>query len=384
MPGVVRSLLVFAAADALVLQPLAQRNQRGGAAVHIDYRTHTVTHSLQDPQLLDADHNKSLEAHGIVGKTQSWGVHVRQLTRKGLLNVLTSSYLIAISGRRQAAQIWGRPIYVITDVTFIPLSSQKDAEDAIAKAKKGLRNDKQNKAAEVPDDTLSADGADNDTLTSLEDTLLDDEQALDPEHPPSKPRQAVKEPGIAEDVMGRKGLYGRFADRWFSNRGWAVGQRRNQGLSSQDDLSRPDLPHGSQPSSRNASPALVLQGDIARPEPGEHSTNLEGLRVLHVDVEAKTKDITTTLLPKLLQTTKLLLLSKTFYFAYNYDITRSLARQDQAQSDASLHRNHDPQVSQPLHCPHLSSQDLGITVLRKSCRLSMSCETGLPRPAFHA
>jgi len=61
-----RKLLIIAAVDGLVLQPIAQRNQRADAAVKIDYETQSILPQLQDvnteqPALL------SLETHGIVG-----------------------------------------------------------------------------------------------------------------------------------------------------------------------------------------------------------------------------------------------------------------------------------------------------------------------------
>ena len=48
------------------------------------------------------------------------------------------------------------------------------------------------------------------------------------------------------------------------------------------------------------------------------------------------------LLPKIVQTLKLLLLSRTFYFSYDYDITHRLARQHNSSSDMSLYKSCDP------------------------------------------
>lgn len=66
MPGLVRKLVIFAAVDGLVLQPLAQRNQqRPIAPVKIDYKSHAVSPSLRDD---GTESNKtSLEAYGIIG-----------------------------------------------------------------------------------------------------------------------------------------------------------------------------------------------------------------------------------------------------------------------------------------------------------------------------
>jgi len=67
MPGLVRKLLIFAAVDGIVLQPVAQRNQRTDVALKIDYKTHTILPQLQDvseEQPVPA----SFESHGIIGR----------------------------------------------------------------------------------------------------------------------------------------------------------------------------------------------------------------------------------------------------------------------------------------------------------------------------
>ena len=66
MPGLVRKLLIYAAVDGLVLQPIAHGNQRVGPAVKIDYRSHGITRdssaSLQRYAL------DGVECHGIIGR----------------------------------------------------------------------------------------------------------------------------------------------------------------------------------------------------------------------------------------------------------------------------------------------------------------------------
>lgn len=55
--------------------------------------------------------------------------------------------------------------------------------------------------------------------------------------------------------------------------------------------------------------------------------------------------VTDTLLPKLLRTTKVLLASRSFFFSYDYDITRRLGSQGAYNRDIPLHRIVDPLVS---------------------------------------
>lgn len=68
MPGLVRKLVVYAAVDGLILQPLHQRSQRG---LQIDYKSYKVSPSTARPEPEDA----SLECYGIVGsrlQPQRW------------------------------------------------------------------------------------------------------------------------------------------------------------------------------------------------------------------------------------------------------------------------------------------------------------------------
>lgn len=64
MPGLVRKLLIFAAVDGLVLQPLAQKGQRPAPPVKIAYNSGTIGPVLGDVH----GQGKGFEAFGIVGE----------------------------------------------------------------------------------------------------------------------------------------------------------------------------------------------------------------------------------------------------------------------------------------------------------------------------
>ena len=64
MPGLVRKLIIFAAVDGLVLQPLAQKGQRPAPAVKITYNGSTIGPVLGEV----VNHGKGFEAFGIVGE----------------------------------------------------------------------------------------------------------------------------------------------------------------------------------------------------------------------------------------------------------------------------------------------------------------------------
>lgn len=72
MPGLVRKLVVLAAVDGLILQPLAPWNTRGAPSVHIAYGTHTVTRlskaeAANATTAVDDEERGGLEAHAVVG-----------------------------------------------------------------------------------------------------------------------------------------------------------------------------------------------------------------------------------------------------------------------------------------------------------------------------
>jgi hypothetical protein len=65
MPGLVRKILIFAAVDGLILQPLAQRGQKPATATKITYKDSHVGLSKGGED--DEKAAKSFEAFGIVG-----------------------------------------------------------------------------------------------------------------------------------------------------------------------------------------------------------------------------------------------------------------------------------------------------------------------------
>jgi hypothetical protein len=66
MPGLARKLLVFAAVDGLVLQPLAQRGQRPAPAAKIAYKDNSIGPALKDDGE-GSEAGKSFESFGIIG-----------------------------------------------------------------------------------------------------------------------------------------------------------------------------------------------------------------------------------------------------------------------------------------------------------------------------
>lgn len=258
--------------------------------------------------------------------------------------------MISISRREQVAQIRGSPIYTITGVTLIPLSSQLDAKSAIIQAKESLVKEA---GGGVPDNSDTSDDEDvqpDDGHT--EDDEIKSVVSASPTDPASTPLPADKDgnTSVVEDVIGRKGQYGRFAERWFSKKGWNTEKKRTQGIStdaigkSQVDGSGTDT---EKPDQTPSYTSAITQGvsDLlgGRKEKAEQS---------YEKPHSDTNDVAVTLLPKLLRTTKMLFGSRSFFFSYDYDLTRRLGTQEVKNSEIPMHKIVDPLVSSPFNPEH--------------------------------
>jgi hypothetical protein len=246
--------------------------------------------------------------------------------------VSSASYLVSITRRQQVAQVHGKPIYVITEVALTPLHSKNDAEAAVVHTQNGLKKRIVEGHAMDESDTSDDDG---DESTGALDDLDDDQVPPDVmgQHlsVPSPADRHKRRTSVAEDVISKKGGYGRFAQKWFSKKGWTVAQGRNLGLSTTEDgvknASGDEEGRSTPPSEGQSTP------DVATTEPETPE-----------DVaQAALDNVAANLLPKLLRTTQLLFgSSKSFFFSYDYDITRSVAINKSNTSDLPLYKEVDP------------------------------------------
>lgn len=278
------------------------------------------------------------------------------------MKIATSIFLISISGREQVAQIFGKPIFKITDVALIPLSSQSDAEQAIASAREHVQ--RHNKTRSEEEEDSESENDDNDTL-SVTDSIVDAE----PNNAPEEIRDSVtgqkgpaeRRTSVAEDVIHKKGMYGRFAERWFSKKGWSTESRRVQGLSSEEDLATADKPvdvDTSVPAETTNSASAVDGNEIPANE--NDAPEVVSPDEIPRAIEGQKNSTTTALLPKILRTTKLYFGSGNFFFAYDYDLSRGIGNQ-QAQSNLPLFLQTDPLVGghhSSLFCSILTSHSI--------------------------
>ena len=249
------------------------------------------------------------------------------------------------------AQVRGCPIYVITDVALIPLSSQSDAIKAIDQAKENLKKSGQHGAPSPDSDTSDDDETHaeasqhehNDQASPVSSDSSTKEDPSTP-HPVGSARSTSS---VAEDVIGKKGQYGRFAERWFSKKGWTTENRRAQGMSI-DAVEKPGTSSRqatalNEPQTKTPSPATTLDG-------AKRSDRTSGLEILAQAGESDVSgnppaNVTNTLLPKLLRTTRMLLGSRSFFFSYEIDITQRMGANESQGSEIPFHKSVDPLVS---------------------------------------
>ncbi|KAL2127260.1 hypothetical protein VTI74DRAFT_11009 [Chaetomium olivicolor] len=316
MPGLARKVVICAAVDGLVVHPLNSRGRDSPAQraaplppVRIKYGDASITTISKDaaPDLSALPPNSSFEAFGIVG----------------LVTVFRYSYLISITRRQQVAQIRGLPIYVVSEVALTPCTSQQEAAEAIAKtaAALGAREQEEGGSGVVDDGASTAASGDEtgpETAAGASNEIGEDgegEVASETEEPPPLP-SAARRSSVAQDVISRRGSYGRFAQRWFSRSGWAMDQKRTMGLSADD-----------------------------KPAGGKEAANKSAVPIkFSVPSDADGSEAAISLLPKLLRTSQILFgSSKTFYFSYDHDITRSMTNSNVPESPSMpLHEHVEP------------------------------------------
>lgn len=138
---------------------------------------------------------------------------------------------------------------------------------------------------------------------------------------------------IAEDVIEKRVRFGRFAANWLS--------RKNLGLPRPGALEKDDISE----SPFDDSPRLSSEGSKSRGEVTGASLPQEvGGATGETQADRPSSDQAAELLPKLLRYTKLLFASRNFFFAYDYDLTRSYNAQEARKGQLPLHKIVDPLV----------------------------------------
>ncbi|ROT41537.1 hypothetical protein SODALDRAFT_270662 [Sodiomyces alkalinus F11] len=304
MPGIARKVIICAAIDGLIIQPLSPKGQRPAPALRLRYGDASIAPASREqiPDL-SSNPNVSFEAFGVVG----------------LITVAKRSYLITITRRQQVAQILGSPVYVVTEVAITPCTSRFEAETAVSRT-----------ATQLQSRTEDTDPEDSDADETLELQANSADDVEDPSAPSEGIAAGSLGPNrnpkstVAEDVISRRGSYGRFAQRWFSKAGWAQRQRRSIGWSDASPSQSSTAPESERQVSREGTPEATLVQDDEWEQAGEERAR--------------------SLLPKFLRTAHIFYgLSQSFYFSYDIDITRHWARRFEAPPrDLPLYQQVDP------------------------------------------
>ena len=241
--------------------------------------------------------------------------------------MVATKYLISITQRNQVAQIRGKPVYSIKDVTLIPLSSQSDAEEAIVAAARALKQEKKTET----DTSEESDGDEDDADTaSVTDDGAPDEAAKAFDAPESSTLK--KSTTFVKDVVQDKGLYGRFANRWFSKSGWTASGRKRQGMSEEEKLTTEQAKEADKvlPEGESISETLEVPQSS---EPEEE--NRKGTQE-----RPKTKSNIENLTPRILRSARLYFSSSSFFFSYDHDLSAAL--QNSTTSTLPLWKRFDP------------------------------------------
>jgi hypothetical protein len=228
-------------------------------------------------------------------------------------------------------------VYKVTDVALIPLASQADADHAIASAREHVQRLK--KAHGLGEEEYDSDSEDE--APSVTDSLEESPA------PPSEVKDAVtgqrgpvdKHTSVAADVIQRKGMYGRFADKWFSTKGWKNDSRRTQGLSATDDVRKTPQNVESVPNDDEA-PVSPTKPDALPVEDKDTPKDMSPEEIPKA-LEGRTDNTTVALLPKILRTTKMYFASGNFFYSYDYDVSHDISQQ-QPNPSLPLFKQFDP------------------------------------------
>lgn len=198
-------------------------------------------------------------------------------------------------------------MYVVTGVAITPCNTKQEADESIRRTANLLKKQTPNEENEDSDSSDEEIESTHTPIDEVEDAVTEEDKSR-----PDSSRSSV-----AEDVMRRRGSYGRFAQRWFSKSGWTMDQRRSLGLS------------------------ISAAGSPTAPE----ATNGPAISKIPLDEDMSSQNPVSALLPKLLRTMQVFFgSSRSFYFSYDLDITRSTAQQAWIPNpDAPLHAQVDSQ-----------------------------------------
>lgn len=216
--------------------------------------------------------------------------------------------MVAITRREEVARVFGKPIYLITDVAILPLSSENMANQAIKDA------------VGASDNASDESGYDSESEDTESHNPLDGEQVSTPAGD-IQPYQGKNSSNtsVAEDVATRKVSFGKFATQWLSRQRWPTAA--TTAGQNTDHLNEP------RPGSRQD---LTVRDTTTAQEhaPRDDAVNTQPINEASVPKPTATIG----LLPRILRTTKMIFTSGSYFFSYDVDLTKRFEH---------LHSNHE-------------------------------------------
>lgn len=253
----------------------------------------------------------------------------------GLLDLGSTSYLISISRREQVARIRGDPVYTITDVALIPISSHAEAKQAIDAAAKTQTSGK----APSGDETDESDVGEEDDTKSLSEQNAHPEDAAAVE--PSKEGLLGKGTSIVKSAVKERGQYIGHARKWLNRGTRKVDDTPTQSggdTGDQPDLTLEQRQHAAQslPDDKDQKEA---ETELAANVADEPASSDEGkAEQTEPSSPPKQKSTIETLRKRILRNAHLYLSSSSFFFSYDYDLSVRMSQQSSAPSKTPLHQ----------------------------------------------
>ncbi|KAF4300789.1 Synaptojanin [Botryosphaeria dothidea] len=220
-----------------------------------------------------------------------------------------------------------------------------EANNAITQARESLKRHKGSDGS--GEDSESESDTETDTDTSSDHLTVD--ESLPDTPPPEAEKNATaatvpdRRTSVAEDVIGRKGVYGRFAQRWFSRKGWSAEGRRMQGNEQRrgPGAEAKSKPPPAAPQDAPEAAAATAASPVSPPPSGSDAA-VKPIEDVTENLPKSSDNTTGTLLPKILKTTKLYFSSRSFFFSHDLDLSRSWSRQTETHSSLPLWKLYDP------------------------------------------
>lgn len=279
MSSLFRRLVIFATVDGLIIQGHGTTEHH--KSLLVEYESQRISERPKTSQT----HNHSaprLEAFGLIG----------------FVDIASLSHLIAITKREEVARIFGKPVYLVTDVAILPLSSQSGANQAI-------------KDALGASDSVSDESGYNSESEDTESHRISSGEQITTPAGDIQPYQGKNSSStsVAEDVATRNVSFGNFATQWLSRQRWPA--KAPVDGQNQDSSSEPRL---------GSKQDLVVEGAVSAQE-HRSRTETGGLQP-RSEASVPKSAATLGLLPRILRTTKMIFTSGSYFFSYDIDLTQ--------------------------------------------------------------